>query len=73
MAYNLLQKAARSACITKSTYLLDKMMKARNKANVCKIEYDKRRNLMVHQELNQQETEFLLLSKVNLIFRGAIS
>ena len=68
MTYNLIQKAARSSCINKSRYLLDKMMQVRNKSNsnISNPVFDKsrREDDFFHQELSQQETEFLMLSKV---------
>ena len=72
VSYDLLQKVARSSCINKGSYLLDKMMKVRNKAtaNTCKPVFGNkvRAEEFFHQELNQQETEFLMLSKVSILF-----
>ena len=72
MNYNLLQKVARSSCILKSTYLIDKMMDARVQSglNFCQrmgvtMPLNPRMTSM-RTELNYQETEFLLLSKAGV-------
>ena len=72
MNYNLLQKVAKSSCLNKSIYLMEQMMKVRQKVrtNECMPLHSsslgglRRNGVFTHQELNQQETEFLMLSHV---------
>ena len=68
MRYTILQKVGRSSCINKSIYLLDKMMEARSKnsANDCKPKMGRigRERAFKILELNQQETEFFMISQV---------
>jgi hypothetical protein len=68
MKFNLLQKVAKSSCISKATFILDKMMYARNLtgANASRPFMGKmgKELAFFHRELNQQETEFLMISKV---------
>ncbi len=67
MNYDILQKVGKSSCINKATHILDMMMHARNlmAANKTRPFTRKSRERAVfHKELNQQETEFLMLSKV---------
>jgi hypothetical protein len=77
MKFNLLQKVAKSSCINKATYILDKMMCARNLtgANSSRPFMGKmgKEVAFFHKELNQQETEFLMLSKVLLIICSSSS
>ena len=66
-----MQKVAKSGCINKSNYLIGKMMAARQKKGAIAtkpiIGKVGREQSFVYDELDGQETEFYLLSKVMTI------
>ena len=64
MKYDLLQKVARSSCINKSVYLINKMMDVRQKINANSCMPHFRRGGYIGTELNCQETQLLELSTV---------
>ena len=73
-----MQKVAKSGCINKSNYLIGKMMAARQKKGAIAtkpiIGKVGREQSFVYDELDGQETEFYLLSKVvTIVFITAIS
>ena len=65
---DILQKVAKSGCIKKANYIIRKMMEARQKKASINIKpiigKVGRERTYIHEELNQQETEFYLLSEV---------
>ena len=69
---DILQKVAKSSCVNKANYIISKMMATRQKkaSNAIKPIIGKvgRERSFNFEELDEQETEFYLLSQVNLTY-----